>query len=146
MKTEGARPELERKADVTRARLLGTIDELERRRHEVLDLKLQLRRHPGQVISALGGLFIGVGVTAGVLLYRQNRHERRVRQERLRALLRLWRHPERIAARTSPLGTAARIILVAVATMATTTLGAHQIERIRSRPRLPAHPVEPIGV
>jgi len=146
MKTEGARPELEREANVVRARLLGTIDQLERRRHELLDLKLHLRRHPGQVVSALGGLFIGIGATAGVLLYRQSRHERRVRQERLRALLRLWKHPERIAVRTSPLGTAARMILIAVATMATTTLGAHQIERIRSKPRLPAHPVEPIGV
>jgi hypothetical protein len=38
------------------------------------------------------------------------------------------------------------MVLVAVAAMATTTIGTRQIERFRKRPRLPAHPNEPLGV
>src|SRR5437899_1202460 len=106
MKTDGARYELERKANVARARLLGVIDELDRRRHEILDLKLQLKKHASDVVSAAGGLLFGIGATVAVTLYRQSRYQRRVRQERLRALVRLWRHPETIAVRGSALGTA----------------------------------------
>jgi hypothetical protein len=146
MKTDGARYELEHEADMTRARLLRTIDALDRKRRELFDFKLQLRRHTGDIVSAAGGLLIGAGATAAVVLYRRHRHERRVRQERVRAIARLWQHPERIAARQSMLGTAVRLVLVVVATMATTTLGTHQLERIRKKPRLPAHPVEPLGL
>jgi hypothetical protein len=58
----------------------------------------------------------------------------------------LWRHPERIAVQRSAVGTALRFVLVALATMTTTTIGMLRIERVRKRPRLPAHPSEPLGV
>jgi hypothetical protein len=38
------------------------------------------------------------------------------------------------------------MVLVALATMATTTLASRQIDRLRRRPRLPAHPSEPLGL
>jgi hypothetical protein len=142
----GAREHLEREADLVRARLLGTIGELDRRRHELLDLKLQIRRHAGDLLSILGGLMMGVGSTAAILVLRERRRERRVRQERFRAAARLWRHPERIAAKRSALRTALRMALVAFAAVATTTVGTRQIERLRRRPRIPAHPKELLGV
>jgi hypothetical protein len=146
VRTNGARFELEHRADQTRARLLGTIDALDRRRRELLDLKLQIRRHAGDVLAAFGGLLIGIGATAAVVLFRQRQHERRRRRERLQALVRLWKHPERIATGPSPLGSALRLVLVALATMATTTFGTYRLERSRRTPRLPAPPTEPLGV
>jgi len=142
----GARQQLERRANVARARLLGTLDELDRRGHELLDWKLLLRRHSREVSGALGGLAAGVVATAGIVAFREGRRERRRRQERWRAVDRLWHHPERIAARNSALGTAARMLLVAFAAMATTTMALNQLDRLRSRPRLPRPPTEPIGV
>jgi hypothetical protein len=146
MNGNGARHELEQRADAARARLLGTLAELDRRGHEILDWKLQLRRHSREVSGAFGGLAAGVVLTAGIVAYRVSRRERRRRQERWHAIDRLWHHPERVAARKSALGTAARMLLVAFATMATTTLALNQLDRFRSRPRLPRPPTEPIGV
>jgi len=142
----GAREHLEREADLVRARLLGTIGELDRRRHELFDLRLQIRRHAGDLVSILGGLLVGIGSTAGILVLRERRRERRVRQERFRAVVRLWHHPERIASKRTALGAALRMALVAFAAMATTTIGTRQIERLRRRPRIPAYPKELLGV
>src|SRR5207249_196310 len=100
--------ELEHRADVARARLLGTLDELDRRRHELFDWKLQLRRHSGEVLGTLGGIVAGVALTAGIVAYRVSSRERRLRRERWHAFDRLWRHPERVAARQTMLGAAAR--------------------------------------
>jgi len=142
----GAREYLEKEADLARAKLLGTIGELDRRRHELLDLRLQLRRHAGDILSIFGGLMIGASATATVLVLRERRREQRLRKERVRAVARLWKHPERIAARRSALGAALRMTLVALAAMATTMVGSRQIERLRKRPRLPAPPRELLGV
>jgi hypothetical protein len=140
------REHLEHEADLVRARLLGTIGELDRRRHELLNLKLQLRRHAGDLVSVFGGLLVGAGTTAAVLVIRERRREQRLRKERLRAVARLWEHPERIAARRSAVGTALRMVLVALTAMATTMIGSRRIERFRKRPRLPAPPKELLGV
>jgi hypothetical protein len=142
----GAREYLERETDLARARLLGTIGELDRRRHELLDLRLQIRRHAGDLLSILGGVLMGIGSTAAVLVLRERRRARRVPTERFRAVVRLWQHPERIAAKKNVLGSALRMALVAFAAMATTTIGTRQIERLRRRPRRPAHPRELLGV
>jgi len=48
MKAGFSRQGLEQEANLARAKLLGTIGELDRRRHELFDLKLQLRRHAGE--------------------------------------------------------------------------------------------------
>jgi hypothetical protein len=143
---DGERESLEHEADLVRARLLGTIGELDRRRHELLDIKLQLRRHAGDLLSIFGGLWVGAGATVAILFVRERRREQRVRKERLRAIVRLWQHPERIAARRSALGAALRMVLVAFTAMATTMVGSRQIERLRKRPRRPAPPKELLGV
>jgi hypothetical protein len=146
VKTEGSRNELEVRADLMRARLIRTIDALDRRRREFFDVKLQFRRHAGDVLVAFGGVLFGAGSTAAVIFYRHRRHEKRLRRERMRALTRLWRHPDRIAVRTGALGHAARMVLVALVTMATTTIASRRLERIRQRPRLPMPPNEALGL
>jgi hypothetical protein len=146
VKTDGSRNELELRADLMRARLIGTIDALDRRRRDFLDVKLQLRRHAGDVLIAFGGLLFGAGSTAAVILYRHRRHEERLRRERMQALTRLWRHPDRIAVRPSALGSAVRMVLVALVTMATTTIASRRLEQMRQRPRLPMPPSEPLGL
>jgi hypothetical protein len=146
MRSDGVREELEHEADVARARLLGTIDELDRRRHQLLDWRLQIRRHVGDIMSAVGGLFIGVGATAIALAFEGHRRQRNLRRERARAAVRLWQHPERVASRGSAVAGILRIALVALVAMATTALGSRQIDRLRKRPRLPAYPREPLGV
>ena len=140
------RYELEQQANQMRARLLGTIGELDRRRHDLFNLGLQLRRHASDILSVTGGLVLGASATAAILIYRHERHVKRLRDERLRAIARLWRHPERVAKHGSAVGTAVRMVLVALAAMATTTLASRQIDRLRRRPRLPAPPSEALGL
>lgn len=143
---EPVRYELENQANQMRARLLGTIGELDRRRHEFFNLGHQLRRHAGDILSVAGGLVLGASATAVILIYRHERHVKRLRDARLRAIARLWRHPERVAEQGSAIGTALRMALVALAAMATTTLASRQIDRLRRKPRLPAHPIEALGL
>ncbi|HEX9296816.1 MAG TPA: hypothetical protein VF881_13320 [Polyangiaceae bacterium] len=150
MNGEEIREELEHEADVARARLLGTIDALDRRRNEMLDWKLQVRRHAGTVAVAGGGVFAAIAVTTGVVLLRVNRRNERLRRERWRALSRFWEHPERLATRRrTALGTATRTLMLTLSSLVA-LIGARVarrvIGRVRSRPRLPAAPVEALGV
>lgn len=55
---------LRREIDVTRDELGTYLSELDRRRHEVLDLKLQARKHPAVVIGV--GVVV-VAVVGGVV-------------------------------------------------------------------------------
>jgi hypothetical protein len=61
---EEPRPvEIEQEIEELRAELGGLVAEIDRRRHEALDLRLQLRRHAPTVIVLLGGatlLFLGL--------------------------------------------------------------------------------------
>lgn len=84
--------DLSLEANTTRSRLLRTVEELDRRGHEVLDLRLQLRRHAREVavaglvlVVAAGGL--AVVVVEGVL---SSRHRARRRWTLARWV---WAHP-----------------------------------------------------
>ncbi|WP_437936950.1 hypothetical protein [Sorangium sp. So ce341] len=98
----GQREEFERKADELRDRLMHTIEAIDRRRHALLDVKTQVRRHgPG---VAAGGLLLAIlGGAAVIALVRgaRARDERR-RGERVRALVRSWQHPDWVAPRGKP--------------------------------------------
>lgn len=92
---EGAH--LEQRADLLRERLVRTLDELERRRHAVTSVKAQARRHPAALVAAGAAvlLTLGGGIALGVLRARTRRE--RLRRERIAAIRRLWRQPERLA-------------------------------------------------
>jgi hypothetical protein len=65
-----SRVELERQATVVRSRLIRAVEELERRGHDALDLRLQLRTHLRRVAVA-GALlmFLTVG-SIGLVMHR----------------------------------------------------------------------------
>ncbi len=98
----GQREEFERKADELRDRLLHTIEVIDRRRHALLDVKTQVRRHGAGV--ATGGLLLAIlGGAAVIALVRGARARgERLRGERVRALVRSWRHPDWVAPRGKP--------------------------------------------
>jgi hypothetical protein len=68
--------------DATRDQLGTYISELDRRRHEALDLKLQVKKHPGLVIGAVAAV-VGAAALAVVMVIRARRPDtlgRRVRR------------------------------------------------------------------
>lgn len=88
----GAPDDLSREANASRSRLLRTLEELDRRGHEALDLRLQVRRHAGGVAVAgvvviLAASGLAVLVVEGLLAARHRGRQRWV-------LARwVWAHP-----------------------------------------------------
>ncbi|WP_437674731.1 hypothetical protein [Sorangium sp. So ce131] len=100
----GQREAFERKADELRERLMHTIEAIDQRRHELLDVGAEVRRSgPGVVV---GGLLLavmgGAAVIALVQDVRAGARGERLRGERIRALVRSWRHPDWVAAQGKP--------------------------------------------
>jgi hypothetical protein len=93
--------QLEREVDRIRNNIGELIRELNHRRHDALDLRLQLREHAGRVVL-VGVAFVAViagGIALAVARLRR-RHSIRLRVSRLRAALRrIAAHPERLAER-----------------------------------------------
>lgn len=100
----GPAPEaLVRDVDRLRGELGRLVSELDRRRHEALDVRLQLRRHPvaTAVVAATAALALG-GLLAVALRRRRRRHDPVHRAKEVRgALARLLDHPDRVAAEPS---------------------------------------------
>ena len=92
---------LEREVDRIRNNIGALVRELNHRRHQAFDLKLQLREHAGRLLLAgvaVASLIAGTIVLAAVRLRR--RRSVKTRMTRLReALRRIAAHPERVAER-----------------------------------------------
>ena len=90
---------LEREVDRIRSNIGELIRELNHRRHEALDLRLQLRQHAGRVL--LVGAVVVATIAGGIALILarlRRRRSVRVRVSQLRgALRRLSKHPELLA-------------------------------------------------
>ncbi|HEY3359520.1 MAG TPA: hypothetical protein VGQ83_40085 [Polyangia bacterium] len=84
-----------------RARLDELVDELDRRRHEVTNVKLQVSRHKTPIAIAGGSVFaLAGGITAFSLWRRRRRHTLRGRADRARgALEQIAKHPDRVVAK-----------------------------------------------
>lgn len=96
MNSDTEREILTRKANVARSRLEGTLEQLDRKRHTVTDVPAKLRRHGAPIAAIAAG--VAVALAGGGVIYRAvNRPRRRLGSERLRALKRIWDHPERVA-------------------------------------------------
>ncbi|WP_437796316.1 hypothetical protein [Sorangium sp. So ce693] len=98
----GQRADFERRADELRDRLMHTIEALDRRRHVLVDVRSRVRRYGPEVLA--GGLLLAIaGGAAAIALIKEVRaRNERPGGERLRALVRFWRHPERVAPRGKP--------------------------------------------
>ena len=85
---------LESEVEKSRRRLDAYVDELDRRRHRLLAM-----RKPGRVAVAAAGAGLILGAAAFVLYRRRRRLSRMRRRGRnlQDALLRMARHPERVA-------------------------------------------------
>lgn len=129
----GASHRIERELSTLREEIGDIVGELDRRRRELFDLRLQLRRHP--VAVPLAGVAVAVVLGASVaLLVRNERRKRRpshkVRQLR-RAMGRMMAHPERVGRGEPPPG---EKILAAIGTAAATLLVRRALERAVPRP------------
>jgi hypothetical protein len=130
-----------------REELDGLLSELDRRRHDLLDVRLQLRRHA--VGAALTTLAL-VGTAAGAVwlsLWRQRRQRSpSARAGRLReAVARMSEHPDRVAAQPTVAGR----ILTAAASAAVASVVKkaleHGVRRLLEPPRDLGAAPEPRG-
>ena len=125
------------RADKVRSKLSATLDALDRRRREVVNLPLQMKKHLVLVAAVAGACVVGVVVFG---IHRARTAPRRLRQERWRMLHRVWTHPERTARpEETALGKLARSLLIGAARLvaARLLLGGAEASTSRDPARLP---------
>lgn len=128
--------------DALRGDIGNLVAELDRRRHEMFDLRLQARRHPIFVAATAAGAALVVG---GLIAYavRDRRESRRPinrAREMRRAMGRLIEHPDDVAAKPN----VAEKILMAAGVAAGTALAKRLVERmVAAAPREPARAPAP---
>jgi hypothetical protein len=85
-----------REIDGIRGDIGRLVDELDRRRHEALDVSLQIRRHPAVAAAVVATAAFAIGALIAVAVRRRRRSARvSTRARNLRqALSRMARHPE----------------------------------------------------
>lgn len=129
------RDQMEAAADRLRGEWLLTLRELDRRRAESLSLaglRMAVSSHP-MVFAAVGlGVAAVVGGGAAYLVARKRRLHRLAGRIRRRALVRAWRHPERIATR-APDQPGGQLVARKVLMAALTTLGVQLATRLVKR-------------
>lgn len=115
------REALEARADFLLTRLGDTIDAIAQRGRKLVDPRAAIARvtRPLIITGAVLGTILVAGAIASIVTAR--RHARRIPQERVAALVRLWKHPDRIAVQHRPpmLLEIGRNILVGAATFFT---------------------------
>jgi hypothetical protein len=122
--------------DVLRHELGGLVAELDRRRHEALDLRLQVSRHPVLVaaVATAGALLLGGAIALIVREARERRKPTRKARDIRDALGRLVERPREVASQPSIGNKIATAVGVAIAT----TLAKRLMER--SMPPPPPRP------
>lgn len=127
----GSPTQLEREVEQIRDDLTGIIRDLDRRRHELLDWRLQLRRNAVPVGVSLGTLSLLVGGAAALTIWRHRRQQRVLsRVGRLRsAVSRMIDHPERVAVATPSMGQKALAAVLSTAIGIAMNAVAHRFVR-----------------
>ncbi len=133
----GASRRLAGEISTLREEIGDLVGELDRRRREAFDVRLQLRRHP--VAASVAGVTVAavLGGTVALLIYNARRKQRasyKARQLRV-ALDRMMRYPERIARGEPP---PSEKIIAAIGTAAATLLVKRALERAVPSPRAQA--------
>ena len=127
--------EIERDIEVARTRLDRSLAELDRRRHELTDIKLQMRKHPAVFFGAGAVVLLALGgVGYGVYRSRKRSHKREELPEKVKrfriAIGRAVDQPERVARSERP---AWQKILTAVGTAIAVNLAKKMVERTWNR-------------
>jgi hypothetical protein len=126
-KNESQRDELEYQANVARTKLVVTLGELDRRGHELFDVKKMVRRHrKGLALLAATAALVTLAAAVFVARRRASR-PRRLRSQRVDALRRAWAHPEWIAPKHRSFGSELGRRLAMTAAEA---VGSRAIERV----------------
>src|SRR5437868_910120 len=100
---ERAPREIEREIEHLRTKLDRSLAELDKRRHELLDLKLQLKRHPGIFIGAGGVVALMIGGVAFAIVRAHKREELPAKAHRFRiAVGRAVDKPQKVARGEAP--------------------------------------------
>jgi hypothetical protein len=129
----GASRRIGREIATLRDEIGDIVGELERRRREVFDVRLQLRRHPVAVaVVAVAAAALLGGAVAVLLRGRRRRQRRSYRARQLQmALSRMIDHPERVGRGELP---PREKILAAAGTAAASLLVRRALERAVPRP------------
>ena len=95
--------DIETEIEHLRNRLDRSLSELDRRRHDLMDVKLQMKRHP-QVLMIAGGVMLLLfgGVAWSVYNSRQHGLAARRARKYKGAMRRAIDHPEHVARRSEP--------------------------------------------
>ena len=129
----GARDQTERAADRIRSELMSTLQELDRRRHLVLDLRYQARQHFTATMILTAGALVATGAGVTIAIVRARHRRANLFSERIAGLLRAWENPNRIASpATSPrlLTEVARNLAVALAAALAAQLVRRSVRRL----------------
>lgn len=104
--------------DVLRHELGGLVSELDRRRHEALDVRLQVKRHPVLVatVVTVAALLVGGAIALIVREARERKRPTRRAREIRHALGRIVEHPREVASQPSIGNKVATALGVAIAT------------------------------
>lgn len=119
--------EIERDIEHLRTRLDGSLAELDRRRHELMDVRLQMRRHPA-VFAGAGTVVVLILGGVGYAIYRSHkRGELPQKTKRLRiAVGRAVYKPDRVARGDAPIW---EKMVAAVGVTIATSLAKKLVER-----------------
>jgi hypothetical protein len=113
-----SRDELAREANQVRTKLLRTVEQLDRRRHDALELRVQVQRHMRQLVVAGSVILLGTCAAMVLVVQRISTATDRRRRNRWKLAKGVWQHPERAlraGRRTSFLGALLRPVVLALA-------------------------------
>jgi len=119
--------EIERDIEHVRVRLDRSLAELDRRRHELTDVRLQMRKHPAVFIGAGAVVLLMLGGVGFVIYRSRKREELPQKAKRLRiAIGRAVDEPQKVARSQPPVW---EKILAAVGTTIAVNLTKKMVER-----------------
>jgi len=96
-----AREQVEKTADRIRDELMLTLEELDRRRERVTNVRYQASQHQELIKAAAIAAIVVTGVGVGVALWRSRYRRHHLAERRVKAVRRAWDHPDRLATRAS---------------------------------------------
>lgn len=117
------RKQVERTADRIRDELLLTLEELDRRRDRMLDVRYQARRHRDLLVGAAITAAVLTGVGLGMVMWRARHRQQILARRRMTAVRRAWRHPDRLASsakqRPLPVELGRKLVVIFASALAT---------------------------
>ena len=129
---------LELQIDSIRRNLTGIVRELDHRRHDLTDVKMQIDKHKPELLAAAGSVVAVAGVVGAIAFFVSRRNKKlSVRATHMRkAIARVLEDPNRLA-RPEPtiLKKVATALVVAVVAAAGKKVATMMIDEVRGKPK-----------